>query len=128
MFAQTAVTPAGTSRIAANAHKLAVVDETPAIKRHACSACGVHMVGRVEDAQHQFYGLEFVHPELAVEPGAPAPEFAGFTSSLIEAGVNPAHMTSIRKRLRALGIPAYDAFSPEIMDVIAWHRLKAKTG
>jgi hypothetical protein len=33
-------------------------------------------------------------------------------------------MEAIRRNLASLGIPAFDGFSPEIMDVIAWHRRK----
>ena len=52
------------------------------------------------------------------------PEFAGFVSSLIETGTSPSLMEAIRGRLAALRIPAYDAFLPEIMDLIGWHRRK----
>ena len=45
-------------------------------------------------------------------------------NSLIETGTSPSLMEAIRGRLAALRIPAYDAFSPEIMDPIAWHRRK----
>ena len=45
-------------------------------------------------------------------------------SSLIETGTSPSLMEAIRSRLAALRIPAYDAFSPEIMDLIGWHRRK----
>ncbi|WP_299690749.1 S-(hydroxymethyl)glutathione synthase [Hydrocarboniphaga sp.] len=124
LFAQTAVVPAGTLHVIANEDKLSLVDASQSIKRHACRDCGVHMFGRVDDVDHHFYGLEFVHPELAIEADMPAPEFAGFTSSLVEAGKSPSHMTAIRKRLAALGIPSYDAFSPELMDIIAWHKVK----
>jgi S-(hydroxymethyl)glutathione synthase len=123
-FAQIAIVPAGTLHVTANEGKLSVVDASQAIRRHACRDCGVHMFGRVDDVDHHFYGLEFVHPELATEADMPRPEFAGFTSSLIEAGENPSHMAAIRKRLSALDIPFYDAFSPEIMDIIAWHKVK----
>jgi hypothetical protein len=33
-------------------------------------------------------------------------------------------MKAIRRRLEELGIPAYDAFSSELMDIIAWHKVK----
>jgi hypothetical protein len=33
-------------------------------------------------------------------------------------------MKAIRRRLAELGIPSFDAFSPELMDIIAWHGVK----
>ncbi len=123
LFALTAIVPAGTARVVAHAEKLAVVDDTRAIRRHACSVCGTHMHGDVPDEDHHFFGLQFVHPELAGTP-PPAPEFAGFVSSLIETGTSPTKMVALRAALAATAIPAYDAFSPEIMDLIAWHRVK----
>lgn len=33
-------------------------------------------------------------------------------------------MEAVRTALAEAEIPAYDAFSPEIMDVIAWHKVK----
>lgn len=38
----------------------------------------------------------------------------------------PPMMHGVRAQLREAGIPAYDAFSPEIMDVIAWHQVKLR--
>lgn len=122
-FAMTAVVPGGTTEVVEHGEKLAVVDPDQSIQRHACTACGVHMIGRVPDRDHHFYGLEFVHPELSNEP-APAPEFAGFVSSIVEAGADPTQMAAVRGQLRELGIAAYDAFSPELMDIIAWHKVK----
>ena len=81
------------------------------------------MVGRVEERDHHFHGVDFIHPELA-DGAAPVPEFAGFVSSLIETGTNPTRMASVRARLAALGLAAYAAFSPELMDIIAWHKVK----
>lgn len=123
VFALIAVAPAGSVSVTAGADALAVVDPTKAIARSACRRCGIHMVGRVADPDHHFYGLDFFHPELAVG-ACPAPEFAGFVSSIIEAGASPSNMAAIRRRLAELGIPAWDAFSPELMDLIAWHRIK----
>jgi S-(hydroxymethyl)glutathione synthase len=125
-FAQTAVVPVGTLHVTENEEKLTVIDPAQAIKRHACRKCGVHMFGHVDDVDHHFYGIDFVHPELAIEPAAPPPEFAGFVSSLIETGENPSNMRAIRRRLERLGIPSYDVFSPELMDIIAWHKVKMK--
>jgi S-(hydroxymethyl)glutathione synthase len=129
LFAQVAVTPAGSVVETANADKLAVVDKTQKIERYACTDCGTHLVGRVTDKDHHFYGLDFVHPELADNEAQPPIEFAAFVSSLVEAGMSPSFMDPIRKQLGRLAIPAYDAFSPELMDIIAWHKVKlAKAG
>jgi S-(hydroxymethyl)glutathione synthase len=123
VFALIAVAPAGSVSVTAGADGLDVVDPKKAIARSACRRCGIHMVGRVADPDHHFYGLDFFHPELAVG-ACPAPEFAGFVSSIIETGASPSRMAAIRRRLDDLGIPAWDAFSPELMDLIAWHRVK----
>ncbi|TBW48304.1 glutathione-dependent formaldehyde-activating protein [Marinobacter halodurans] len=123
-MALIAVVADGQLTVAENSDKLQVVDETQSIKRYACSSCGTHMVGRVEDKDHHFYGLNFIHPELVTDGLVPAPEFAGFVSSLVENGMEPAHMVSIRVSLKNRGIPSYDVFSPEIMDMIAWHKVK----
>ncbi|NSL21214.1 SRPBCC family protein [Agrobacterium tumefaciens] len=129
LFAQIAMTSAGSVTETQNAYKLAVVDTTQKIERYACKACGTHMVGRVTDKDHHFYGLEFIHPELADSGAQPPIEFAAFTSSLVESGTSPSSMYAIRRQFRELAIPVYDAFSPELMDVIAWHRVKlAKAG
>ena len=124
LFAQIAVVPSGTLTIRDNGAKLAIVDPMQKIQRHACTGCGAHLFGHIDDRRHHFYGLEFIHPELAVSARAQKPEFAGFVSSIIEAGTAPSLMAFVRARLRTLGISAYDAFSPEIMDIIAWHRVK----
>lgn len=124
LFAQIAVAPHDAVQVTAGADRLQVVDPSQSIKRHACPACGTHMVGMVEDPGHHFYGLTFFHVELAQGGETPAPEFAAFVSSLIETGTDPARMGAIRARLTELGIPAHDAFSPELMDMIAWHRVK----
>lgn len=125
LFAMIAVVPAGATTVLSNGDKLAVVDAGKPIHRHACRECGVHMIGRVGDADHHFFGLEFVHPERAAG-AAPRPEFAGFVSSVIDSGASPTAMVAVRKRLHELGIPACDAFSPELMDLIAWHRVKLR--
>ncbi len=124
LFAETAVVSSNGLEPAANTHKLDVVDARQAVRRHACRDCGTHLFGDVPDVNHHFHGLCFVHPELADAAIAGAPEFAGFVSSIIETGASPSLMQSVRRRLAALGIPAYDAFSSEIMDLIAWHRRK----
>lgn len=123
LFAQVAVAPADTVSVVKGENHLHPVDTNASIIRHACRRCGVHMLGTVVDADHHFYGLTFVHPER--EAGASPPiEFAGFVSSLVETGMPAALMAAVRRRLGEAGIPVYDAFSPEIMDVIAFHRVK----
>ncbi len=124
MFAQTAVVANESVEVVRGAERLEVVDGKQKVSRYACSACGVHMFGRTNDPDHHFYGISFVHPELASDRFAPKPEFAGFLSSLIESGTSPALMHAVREGLANKGIPAYDAFSPEVMDIIAWHRVK----
>ena len=81
--------------------KLQVVDPSATIQRHACKDCGVHMYGRIENKNHPFYGLDFVHTELSNGAGWPAPEFAAFVSSIIESGFPPAQMGEVRARLQA---------------------------
>ena len=70
--------------------KLKIVDTNAAIQRYACSGCGVHMYGRIENKGHPFYGLDFIHTELSSDSGWSAPEFAAFVSSIIESGFDPA--------------------------------------
>jgi S-(hydroxymethyl)glutathione synthase len=125
IFAVVAVAPRDKVSAVENSQKLAVVDTAATIQRHACTACGVHMFGRIENQKHPFYGLDFVHPELSKQPGWAAPEFAAFVSSVIESGVDPKEMGAIRARLRELGLEPYDCLSPALMDFIATHIAKA---
>ncbi|HEY0478788.1 MAG TPA: S-(hydroxymethyl)glutathione synthase [Kofleriaceae bacterium] len=124
-FSIVAVVASDQVAVLANADKLAVVDPSALIQRHACTACGTHMYGPVEKV-HAFKGLSFIHPELFSESGAPPPEFAAFVSSVIEDGVDPAQMPAIRARLRELGLEPYDCLSPALMDVLAGFAAKAK--
>jgi S-(hydroxymethyl)glutathione synthase len=119
IFAQIAVVSRDKVEILQNGHKLKVTDPGATIQRHACTACGVHMFGRIENKQHAFFGLDFVHPELADKPGLAAPTFAAFVSSVIEGGVPPSRTTPIRARLNELGLPPYDCLSPPLMDALA---------
>lgn len=112
-------------KVIENENKLTIVDSSATIQRHACKECGVHMYGRIENKNHAFYGLDFVHPELSQERGWAAPEFAAFVSSIIEGGTNPAEMDGIRARLRELGLQPYDCLSPPLMDALAAHAAKA---
>lgn len=124
IMAQIAVVGRAKVEVIANGEKLAIVDPSATIQRHACKDCGVHMYGRIENTEHPFHGLDFVHTELSTEKGWAPPEFAAFVSSVIESGVDPSRMDSIRGRLRELGLEPYDALSPTLMDVIATHVAK----
>lgn len=120
-FSQVAVVARDKLSVEENADKLAIIDESAAIQRHACRDCGVHMYGRIEDTNHPFYGLDFVHTELSDKPGWSPPEFAAFVSSIIESGTPPDKMNAIRDRLKELGLEPYDCLSPPLMDAIATH-------
>ncbi len=124
-FSVVAVVPRDNVSVIENGDKLAVVDPSATIQRYACKACGAHMFGRIENKNHPFYGLDFVHPELFQEQGWAAPEFAAFVSSVIELGVSPDRMGAIRGRLKELGLEPYDCLSPPLMDAIATHVAKA---
>ena len=121
IFSMVAVVPSGAVEVVANGDKLQVVDPAMAIQRHACTGCGTHMYGRIENKDHPFYGLDFIHTELSSQDGWSAPGFAAFVSSVIESGVSPARMDGIRARLKELGLEPYDALSPPLMDAIATH-------
>lgn len=125
LVSQVAIVAADTAKITHHEEKVAAIDAGQSIVRMACTGCGVHMLGRVDNPDHHFFGMTFVHPELATAAVNPPIEFAGFLSSLIEQGVQPSIMQAVRGELREAGIPTYDAFSPEIMDLIAWHKIKA---
>ena len=127
MFSVVGVVPRDKLTVSANAQKLKVVDTAAAIQRHACTGCGVHMFGRIENKGHPFYGLDFVHVELSKDKGWAAPEFAAFVSSVIETGgAKPSEMDAVRARLKELKLEPYDALSPPLMDLIATHTAKAK--
>ncbi len=126
IFSVIAVVPRDNVKVVENGDKLKIVDPSAAIQRHACSVCGTHMYGRIENKSNPFYGLDFIHPELFVETGSAAPGFAAFVSSVIESGVNPADMAGIRARLKELGLEPYDCLSPALMDAIATHVAKSK--
>ncbi|QJE00254.1 S-(hydroxymethyl)glutathione synthase [Massilia forsythiae] len=121
LFSQVAVVARDKVKVTANGGKLKVVDAGATIQRHACEVCGVHLYGRIENDQHAFYGLDFVHPELSDQPGWSAPEFAAFVSSIIESGARPEQMGAVRARLQELGLPPYDVLSPPLMDAISTH-------
>jgi S-(hydroxymethyl)glutathione synthase len=125
-FSVVAVVGRDKIEVLENGDKLQVVDSTAAIQRHACRDCGVHMYGRIENKDHPFYGLDFVHVELSNEKGWAPPEFAAFVSSVIESGVDPSRMPAIRGRLKELGLEPYDCLSPPLMDAIATHVAKSR--
>ena len=126
VFSQIAVIGKDKVKVTANEQKLKVVDSSAAIQRHACTGCGVHMYGRIENKNHPFYGLDFVHTELSKESGWSAPTFAAFVSSIIESGYKPEGMSEVRARLKELKLEPYDCLSPPLMDAIATHTAKAK--
>ena len=127
IFSQVAVVGRDAVEVLQGAEKLEIVNKDAPIQRHRCKECGVHMYGRIENKDHPFYGLDFVHTELSGDDGWSAPEFAAFVSSVIESGVDPSRMDGIRARLRELGLQPYDALSPPLMDAIATHIAK-RTG
>jgi S-(hydroxymethyl)glutathione synthase len=123
-FSQIAVIGRDKVRVLANGDKLKIVNEAAPIQRYACTGCGVHMYGRIENKQHGFYGFDFLHTELADHEGFDPPGFAAFVSSIIEAGTPPKHMDAVRARLMALGLTPYDCLSPALMDVLATNAAK----
>lgn len=125
LFSMVAVVPRDKLQVIDHAEKLVVVDSRAAIQRHACSQCGVHMYGRIENSAHPLYGFDFIHTELSPDKGWSAPQFAAFVSSIIESGADPAIMDAVRARLKSLGLEPYDCLSPELMDIIATHATKA---
>ena len=125
-FAVIAVVPRDAVSITAHAEKLAGVDENAVIQRHACTTCHSHLYGRIENKDHAFYGLDFVHTELSPQAGWSAPEFAAFVSSIIETGTPPEQMKGIRTRLRSIDLETYDCLSPDLMDVLATQVAKLK--
>jgi S-(hydroxymethyl)glutathione synthase len=125
-FSVVAVVGRDNLSVTANGNKLKIVDPAAVIQRHACTGCGVHMYGRIENRNHPFYGLDFVHVELSKDRGWAAPEFAAFVSSIIESGFKPDQMGAVRARLKELGLAPYDCLSPPLMDAIATHTAKSR--
>jgi len=121
LFSQIAVVGRDKVTVTANGGKLKVVDPGATIQRHACEVCGVHMYGRIENQEHAFYGLDFVHTELSGATGWAPPGFAAFVSSIIESGARPEKMDAVRSRLNEIGLPPYDVLSPPLMDAMATH-------
>jgi S-(hydroxymethyl)glutathione synthase len=127
MFSVVAVVPHDKLKVTANGQKLKVVDPAATIQRYACSGCGVHLYGSIENKAHPFHGLTFVHVELSKDKGWAAPEFAAFVSSVIEAGgAKPEQMAAVRARLKELKLEPYDCLSPPLMDALATHAAKTR--
>jgi S-(hydroxymethyl)glutathione synthase len=124
-FSVVAVVSRDAVHVVENGDKLKIVDESAAIQRYACTSCGVHLYGRIENKNHPFYGLDFIHVELSDEKGWQEPQFAAFVSSIIESGVDPSQMGEVRSTLKGLGLEPYDCLSPPLMDAIATHLAKA---
>jgi S-(hydroxymethyl)glutathione synthase len=124
-FSVVAVVPRDKLSVVENGDKLAIIDQNAAIQRHACKSCGVHLYGRIENKNHPFYGLDFIHTELSPDSGWSPPEFAAFVSSIIESGFDPTQMSAVRSRLEEIGLKPYDCLSPPLMDFIATHNAKA---
>ena len=92
LFALVAVAPRDKLSVTRHAERLAIVDPKASIQRHACSVCGVHMYGRIENDKHPFYGLDFIHTELSAPERLVGTRFSTFLSSIIEAGADPGNM------------------------------------
>jgi S-(hydroxymethyl)glutathione synthase len=126
VFSVVGVVPRDKVTVTAHGEKLKVVDESALIQRHACTSCGAHMYGRIENKGHAFYGLDFIHTELSKDVGWEGPGFAAFVSSVIESGTPPSKMAEVRQTLRDKGLEPYDCLSPALMDVLATHAAKGK--
>ncbi len=125
LFSVVAVAPRENLSVTQNQNKLKIVDSNATIQRYACTKCGVHMYGRIENKNHPLYGFDFIHTELSRENGWAAPTFAAFVSSIIESGAKPSQMGAVRGRLKELGLEPYDCLSPPLMDFIATKIAKA---
>jgi S-(hydroxymethyl)glutathione synthase len=123
-FSVIAVIPKDKVSVTKGADKLKIVDPSATIQRHACSNCGVHMYGRIENNKHAFYGLDFVHTELSPQTGWQEPQFAAFVSSIIEGGYAPGGMGEVRARIKQIGLEPYDCLSPPLMDALATQAAK----
>lgn len=126
LFSLVAVVPKEHVDVIANGDKLHIVDESAAIQRHACKTCGTHLYGRIENTEHPFYGLDFVHTELSDQTGWSDPQFAAFVSSIIETGAPVSEMAEVRSKLQGVGLNTYDCLSPDLMDAISTHVAKKK--
>lgn len=126
LFSVVGVVPRDKVTVTAHGEKLKVVDDKATILRHACTACGTHLYGRIEKKDHAFYGLDFIHTELSKDAGWDGPGFAAFVSSIIESGTPPSAMGDVRQTLRDKGLEPYDCLSPALMDLLSTQAAKAK--
>lgn len=126
LFSVVGVVPRDKLSVIAHGEKLSIVDEKALIQRYACSACGTHLFGRIENKEHAFFGLDFIHTGLSKDAGWEGPGFAAFVSSIIESGTPPAKMDEVRTTLRTAGLEPYDCLSPPLMDLLAAHAAKSK--
>ncbi|CAD6553026.1 Glutathione-dependent formaldehyde-activating enzyme [Paraburkholderia hiiakae] len=126
LFSVVGVVPRDKVTVTAHGEKLKVVDDKATILRHACTACGTHLYGRIEKKDHAFYGLDFIHTELSKDAGWDGPGFAAFVSSIIENGTPPSAMADVRQTLRDKGLEPYDCLSPALMDLLSAQAAKAK--
>ena len=126
MFSVVGVVSRDKVTVLAQTGKLKIVDEKALIQRHACAACGTHLYGRIENKEHAFYGLDFIHTELTKDAGWDGPGFAAFVSSVIESGTPPSKMGAVRETLRAKGLEPFDCLSPVLMDLLATQAAKSK--
>ncbi|WP_042259777.1 MULTISPECIES: S-(hydroxymethyl)glutathione synthase [Paraburkholderia] len=126
LFSVVGVVPRDKLTVTAHGEKLKVVDDKATILRHACTACGTHLYGRIEKKDHAFYGLDFIHTELSKDAGWDGPGFAAFVSSIIESGTPPSAMADVRQTLRDKGLEPYDCLSPALMDILSTQAAKAK--
>src|SRR5690242_13644796 len=54
LFSMVAVVGRDKVNVTANAQKLKIVDQNAPIQRYACTGCGVHLYGRIENKNHAF--------------------------------------------------------------------------
>lgn len=126
LFSVVGVVPRDKVAVTAHGEKLQVVDAKAPIQRHACTACGTHLYGRIENKDHAFFGLDFIHTELSKDKGWEGPGFAAFVSSIIETGTPPSKMAEVRKTLNDKGLDTYDCLNPTLMDILATQAAKLK--
>jgi S-(hydroxymethyl)glutathione synthase len=126
LFSVVGVVPRDKVTVTAHPEKLKVVDDSALIQRYACTSCGTHLFGRIENPAHAFHGLDFIHTELSKDAGWDGPTFAAFVSSIIENGTPPSAMADVRQTLRDKGLEPYDCLNPPLMDLLAAHAAKAK--
>jgi S-(hydroxymethyl)glutathione synthase len=126
LFSVVGVVPRDKVSVTAHGEKLAIVDPNAVIQRYACKVCGTHLYGRIENKDHAFHGLDFIHTELSNDVGWEGPGFAAFVSSIIESGTPPSKLADVRKTLRDKGLEPYDCLSPTLMDILATQAAKLK--